>query len=251
MKAFLLAAGKGTRLKPYTDNHPKCLIPIHGKPLLGIWIDLLEQHGVDEVLINTHHHAGQVDAFIHSYRPRTRLTMQTVYEPQLLGSAGTLRLNRKFVAGQPAFIIAYADNLTNLNLTKMIDFHTHIRSMGGILTMGLMRAPDPRACGVAMLDIDGRIVDFIEKPEHPPGDWANCGVYIAGQDIFDVDSPALDSAGGVIDLGHHLLPKLVGKMFGYPIQGYLRDIGTPRAYDLALSEWPAVDSRTELIRVHP
>ena len=59
MKAFLLAAGKGTRLRPYTDNLPKCLMPIQGKPLLEIWIDLFIAHGIDRVLINTHHFAEQ------------------------------------------------------------------------------------------------------------------------------------------------------------------------------------------------
>lgn len=240
MKAFLLAAGKGTRLKPYTNDHPKCLIPIHGKPLLGIWIDLLERHGVDQVLINTHHHAGQVDTFVDNYQPHTRVALRTVYEPRLLGSAGTVWCNRAFVAGRNAFVIAYADNLTNLNLTKMIDFHAHISSMDGALTMGLMHAPDPKACGIATLDAGGRIVDFVEKPEHPPSDLANCGVYIASQGIFDHSPQELNDTGQVFDLGHHLLPLLSGKMYGYPIEDYLRDIGTPQAYRLALAEWPAV-----------
>ena len=70
MKAFLLAAGKGTRLKPYTDSIPKCLIPIHGKPLLEIWLDHLREQNIREVLINTHHHAHQVEAFVRGYSHR-------------------------------------------------------------------------------------------------------------------------------------------------------------------------------------
>lgn len=238
MKAYLLAAGKGTRLRPYTDRHPKCLIPIHDRPLLDIWIELLAHHGVDEILINTHHHADQVEAFLQRRRSETGVALHSVFEPQLLGSAGTVTRNRDFVAGERTFVIAYADNLTNLNLTKMIDFHQNIRSMGGVLTMGLFHAPDPRACGIATLNADGRIIDFVEKPDRPAGDLANGGIYIAGPELFDHVDPAVDGTGAVFDLGHHLLPRLTGRMYGYPIEDYLRDIGTPQAYHMALSEWP-------------
>jgi mannose-1-phosphate guanylyltransferase len=243
MKAFLLAAGRGTRLKPYTDAHPKCMIPIHGVPLLRIWIDLFERHGIGEVLINTHHHAEQVHGYLSEIQPCTRVVLQSVYEPRLLGSAGTIWQNRSFVADQDDFIIAYADNLTNLDLTKMIDFHRNFHSMGGVLTMGLMRAPDPTACGIVTLDTNGRIVDFVEKPRHPQSDLANGGIYIAAREIFDAFSEAQRRAMDVFDLGHHLLPLLAGKMYGYEIGAYLKDIGTPQAYQTALTEWPAAQAR--------
>jgi mannose-1-phosphate guanylyltransferase len=243
MKAFLLAAGKGTRLRPYTDRHPKCLIPIHGAPLLQIWIDLLARHGVTEVLINTHHHADQVEQFLNRARAGTPLGIHTVYEPQLLGSAGTIRQNSQFVAGEPDFIVAYADNLTNLNLAKMVDFHQQFRSMGGILTMGLIQAPDPRACGIVTLDERGRIIRFVEKPLAPESNLANGGIYICGREIFDDLRSADNSGHQVLDLGHHILPRLCGKMFGFPIgPGYLKDIGTPEAYRQALEQWPPSDA---------
>jgi mannose-1-phosphate guanylyltransferase len=239
MKAILLAAGKGTRLKPYTDRHPKCLIPIHGVPLLGIWIDLLGRHGVSEVLINTHHHADQVAHFLAQTRPHTSMALHSVYEPQLLGSAGTLWANRDFFAGQPDFIIAYADNLTNLNWTRMSDMHTRFRSMGGILTMGLIKAPDPRACGIVTLDGTGKIVKFVEKPEFPESDLANGGVYMAGREIFEFMGDREWAGQEACDIGHHLLPCLAGRMFGFPVApDYLKDIGTPEAYQDALDQWP-------------
>ncbi len=245
MKAFLLAAGKGTRLRPYTDQHPKCLIPIHGTPLLGIWIDLLASHGVTEVLINTHHHARQVEDFIERTRSLTPLRLCTTYEPELLGSAGTLWRNRAFVSGQSDFIIAYADNLTNLNLTKMIDFHAHIRSLGGVLTMGLIRAPDPRACGIVTLDGNSRIVRFVEKPQQPESDLANGGTYISSQELFNYLQEPRDGADAVQDLGHHVLPLLTKKMYGFPIAPYYsKDIGTPEAYEQALEQWPHPEEPT-------
>ena len=238
MKAMLLAAGKGTRLKPYTDRHPKCLISIHGTPLLGIWIDLLARHGVNEVLINTHHHADQVEDFLAQIRPHTLMGLHTAYEPELLGSAGTLWANREFFAGQADFIIAYADNLTNLNWTRMFDMHTCFRSKGGILTMGLIKAPDPRACGIVTLDGSGRITKFVEKPQFPESDLANGGVYLASDEIFEFMNNRPASRESVYDLGHDLLPRLAGRMYGIAIApDYLKDIGTPEAYQEALDQW--------------
>ncbi len=240
MKAFLMAAGKGTRLKPYTDAHPKCLIPIHGVPLLAYWLDIFERSAISDVLINTHHHADQVEQYIDSQRNCRQLTLHTVHEPELLGSAGTLFHNRDFVAGEPDFVIAYADNLTNLNLGKMIDFHKNIRSMEGILTMGLIKAPDPTACGIVGLDHHNRITSFVEKPREPKSDLANGGVYIAATDVFDTIESAAQKGNAVLDLGYDILPQLVGRMYGYPISDFLTDIGTPQSYELALRQWKAL-----------
>ena len=242
MKAFLLAAGKGTRLKPFTDNHPKCLIPIQGIPLLKIWLDLLLFHGISEVLINTHHHADQVERFISDQRTQTPMALHTVYESQLLGSAGTLLKNRSFVAADPDFLVAYADNLTNLNLVKMIDFHKNIRSMGGILTMGLIKAPDPTACGIVSLDERQRVITFVEKPSEPESDLANGGVYVANTQLFSELAKLSAHQPRALDLGYDLLPRLVGKMFGYRITEYLADIGTPQSYESAEGQWKKLTS---------
>jgi mannose-1-phosphate guanylyltransferase len=238
MKAFLLAAGKGTRLKPYTDSIPKCLIPIHGKPLLGIWLDHLRQQNIQEVLINTHHHSHQVDAFVRSYSHRRDIHIVISHEPELLGSAGTIRHCRDFVDREDAFMIFYADNLTNMDLTQFSTFHQNCRRKNGILTMGLFHAPNPSACGIAELDSDQKILAFTEKPENPESNLANAGIYMASREIFEYFPQTPSKSGSVLDFGHHVLPRLVGRMYGYPIVGYLRDIGTIESYELALAEWP-------------
>ncbi|MEE8400377.1 MAG: nucleotidyltransferase family protein [Desulfobacterales bacterium] len=239
MKAFLLAAGKGTRLRPHTDTLPKCLVPIQGKPLLEIWINLLESHGITEVLVNTHHHAEKVDAFVRSKRPHTKMTIRTVYEPQLLGSAGTVAAHRDFVDEKDDFLIAYADNLTNMNLSDMIGFHSRCKTRGAILTMGLFRAPDPSACGIAVLDAEAKITDFTEKPPVPIGNLANGGIYVASPAFFDyLPDHRNNPADSVFDFGYQVFPLLLGKMYGYEIKEYLRDIGTLDAYQAALEEWP-------------
>lgn len=237
-KAFLLAAGKGTRLRPLTDTVPKCLVPINGVPLLEIWIRQLEAAGISEVLINTHHLSDQVETFVSRMARETTLSLATVHEATLLGSGGTVWHNRDFVADADAFFVVYADNLTPLRLADMAAAHKQYRRRGGLLTMGLFHAANPSACGIAQLDSCGKILSFIEKPLHPTGDLANGGIYVADRSIFD-HFPVPPGDGGVLDFGHHVLPRLVGNLYGYEIGCYFRDIGTPESYQAAQQEWPA------------
>ena len=238
MKAFLLAAGRGTRLKPYTDSIPKCLIPIHGKPLLEIWLDHLRRHHIREVLINTHHHADQVEAFVGAYVHRHDIHIVLSHEPQLLGSAGTLLNRRDFVDSEADFMIIYADNLTNIDMSRFSIFHQACRKKGGVLTMGLFHAPNPAACGIAELDAEQRITAFTEKPEAPRSDLANAGMYVTSQEFYEYFPERPLELESVLDIGHHILPRLTGRMYGYPVAEYLRDIGTIESYHMALQEWP-------------
>lgn len=96
MKAFLLAAGHGTRLRPITDNLPKCLVPIQGVPMLAIWLSVCKELGISEVLINLHAHADSVSAFLRQNH-HSGVRVHVSEEKQLLGSAGTLRANRDWV----------------------------------------------------------------------------------------------------------------------------------------------------------
>lgn len=212
-------------------------MPIGDKTLLEIWIALLERHGVRSVLINTGYLSEQVVGFVDRIRGRYAVDIDLFHEAQLLGSAGTLWANRSWVDGEEDFLICYADNLTDLDLGKMVRAHKKFRVEGAILTMGLFHAPDPGACGIAILDGAGRIVEFVEKPENPRSDLANAGVYVATGKLFDYFPLLRAGAGTVVDLGHHVLPNMVGRMFGYPIREYLKDIGTLEAYHTALDQW--------------
>jgi len=110
MKAFLLGAGVGSRLRPLTDHTPKCLVPVRGRPLLAIWFDALVRHGVSEVLLNTHHLPGRVREFVETSTP-TGLRVTLFHEERLLGSAGTVAANRDFVAGESSFFVIYAKSV--------------------------------------------------------------------------------------------------------------------------------------------
>ncbi len=231
MKAYLLAAGYGTRLRPITDTIPKCMVPIHGQPLLGWWFDLFCRHGVTEVLVNTHYLPGPVREYMAAYNRRgTGLTAYETYEPELLGSGGTVRANRDFVRGERDFLICYADNLTDADLTAFRRCH---RSHDAPLTMALFHTNVPRQCGIAETDADGRITAFTEKPEKPRSDLANAGMYMADSRIFDY----LDGEKPLLDFGKDVLPKLVGAMYGWNTDGYLIDIGTLANFKRANEEW--------------
>lgn len=230
MKAYLLAGGRGERLRPLTLDVPKCLVPIDGTPLLGIWLDLLAREGVAEVLLNVSHHDDQVRAFLAARAPGPAVTL--VVEPEPVGSGRTVLTHRDFVRGAESFWIFYADNLTDMRLGPMVATHdTH----DGVMTVGLFHAPNPRAAGIVELDATGRVTGFEEKPAHPRGDLANAGVYLARQAVFD----HIPDRPGVVDFGHHVLPGLVGRMAGHVIDGLLVDIGTPAALDRAATLWRA------------
>ncbi|MBQ3446898.1 MAG: nucleotidyltransferase family protein [Synergistaceae bacterium] len=234
MKAFLLAAGLGTRLRPLTLTVPKCLVPIHSKPLLQWWVELFSQHGIREVMINTHYLREPVAEFIRANNSSgSGVTLHEAYEPELSGSGGMVRDNRNFVDGEDGFMIAYADNLTDANLTAFREFHrdTCLKN-GGLLSMALFRANHPEQCGIASLDDDMSITAFTEKPAHPSSSLANAGIYIASPEIFSY-IPREGSA----DFGKDVLPRLVGKMYGWETDGYLLDIGTPENYSKAQQEW--------------
>jgi mannose-1-phosphate guanylyltransferase len=226
MRAFVLAAGLGTRLRPLTEQIPKCLVPIGGRPLLAYWFDLFSAHGVDHLLLNTHHLHEQVVKFIESFRTPIQVTL--VYEPTLLGSAGTLRANQAFVKDAREFFVVYADNLTNADLTALLQAH---RRLGQVATLGLFRTPVPNECGIVVLDERGTIISFQEKPERPLSDLAFAGVMVASPEIFDVIPNQVPC-----DLGKDVFGRLVGRMSGWELNAYLRDIGTPESYEQAQSE---------------
>ena len=230
MKAFLLAAGNGTRMKPLTDTMPKCLLPIRGIPLLGIWLDLCRRYGIDEVLISTHSHGETVRKYVQSND--RGLAVRVTYEQTLLGSGGTLLENRAWADSEPVFWILYADVLTNTNLTRVLDFH-YLR--GQIATIGVYEVSNPKDCGIVTIDESGIVRDFIEKPSNPTSNLAFAGIMIATPAIFDLISPPLPT-----DIGFHLLPKLVGEMAAYSISDYLTDIGTPEKYVQAQQSWPSL-----------
>lgn len=229
MKAFLLAAGAGTRLRPLTDRIPKCLIPIGGVPLLEIWFRHLERLGVSEARVNTHHLAEPVAAYV-AARPPSPMRISLFHEPELLGSAGTIRANRAWLETEPEFLIVYADNLTNADLAPLVRFHRDRRSE---FTLAVFRTPNPRECGIVVADASGLVTEFQEKPADPKSPWANAGLYMAGSSLFDF----IPDRPGICDFGFDVLPRLLGRMHAFPLDGFYGDIGTPERLETARRMW--------------
>jgi len=228
VRAFLLAAGLGTRLRPLTDTTPKCLLPIGGRPLLFHWLDLLERDGVSDVLINTHHLSEMVAGAL-ALRP-SKIKVELFHEPTLLGSAGTIRHNRKYVFGEEDFLVLYADNLTDVSLSRLIEFH---RSRGSLFTTYVYETQVPSQKGIFLIDeTTGKVIDFEEKPRYPKSNLANAGIAIANMEIFDYFIDQIP-----LDLGFDVMRSLVGHMYALKSKSYIRDIGTIEDYGAAEREW--------------
>jgi len=231
MRAFLLAAGHGTRLHPLTDKTPKCLLPVCGAPMLSIWLDLCHRHGISDVLVNAHAHSGQVRDYLDAHRNGVNVRM--VDEPVLLGSAGTVLANRDWVDGERCFWILYADVLTNADLGRMMQFHLE---RGCLATLGGYEVPDPERCGIMQVDAEGVVRGFVEKPKTPVGRLAFSGLMIADAALLDQIPESRPS-----DLGFDVLPRLAGQAAAWQISDYLLDIGTLENYELVQKTWPGLD----------
>jgi mannose-1-phosphate guanylyltransferase len=233
MRALLLAAGLGTRLRPLTDTVPKCLVSIRGQPLLGIWFDLLFRSGVIErALVNTHWLAPAVERFVAASPWAARVDL--VSEPSLLGTGGTVLANRAWLGGGP-FLVAHADNLTDFDVAGLVAAHA-ARPPDCVITMLAFRTDSPSTCGILETDMRGVVQAFHEKVENPPGNLANAAVY-----IFEPEVVLAAAALGrpVVDLSTEVIPGFLGRILSVETRGYHRDIGTPEALRVAEAEWGA------------
>lgn len=224
MKAMILAAGEGTRLRPITYETPKSCIPINGKPLLAYNLELLKKYNITDIAINVSHLADKV---IEEFKDGSNYGVKLTYskEEELLGTAGAVKKIESFF--DSAFVLIYGDLLTNIDLNKLIEFHNQHK---GIATVALYKVPRPEACGVVELDGD-RITKFIEKPEHPDTNLVNAGVYVLETEIFKYIPK-----NKFFDFGLDLFPVLLNEgnqIFGYEINEYLIDIGTKEKLEKA------------------
>ena len=230
MRALLLAAGIGSRLRPLTDTTPKCLIPVHDRPLLDYWLDLVFEGGIERALLNTHWLAAQVRAHVAQSPWRQRIDL--VHEDNLLGTGGTLLANRNWFVREP-FLVAHADNLTDFDVAGFILAHRN-RPAGCIMSMLGFRTDDPSSCGILELDPQKRVIAFHEKVKNPPGNLANGAVYIFEPDVID-DVAKLGKR--VVDLSTEIIPNYLGRILCVETDGYHRDIGNPESLRRADSEF--------------
>jgi mannose-1-phosphate guanylyltransferase len=243
MRALLLAAGLGTRLRPITNSVPKCLVDIDGRPLLDYWIELLSDAGIVDILINLHYMPEAVRSYIDGCRYPANIT--TVYEERLLGTGGTLLKNRGFFQGDSAMLV-HADNLSRFDVRAFIRRYES-RSPGVEMTMMTFDTAEPETCGIVELDHNGLVKAFYEKVKNPPGNLANAAVYILSSSVMDF----LQSLGKeVIDFSTEVLPHFIGRINTFHNDAYHRDIGTLESLRTARKEF-AIRGRSERQPVAP
>ena len=210
MKAMVLAAGEGRRLRPLTEQLPKPMVPLAGRPLLEYVVGWLRRYGVTDLVINLHHHPEAIrDHFGDGSAFDVHITYS--YEPELLGTAGAINAVAHLFA-EETFLIVYGDNVTNCDLARLVAYH---RAKGGLSTIALHYREDVTQSGMVVTDDADRVTHFREKPpaSEACSHWVNAGILVA--------EPALlryIPGSGFSDLSRDVLPAVLAdgqKIYGY------------------------------------
>lgn len=226
MRAILLAAGYGTRLRPLTNSIPKCLVPIKGAALLDIWIRRLHDAGVGPFLVNTHYLAEEVRR--HVSRSWYCDKVALVHEHALSGTAGTMIANADFYDGKDGLLI-HADNYCMADFRDFLAAHSR-RPKECDITMMTFRTDTPMLCGIVTLDHRGIVVDMHEKSTSPPGNLANGAIYaLSSRAIAEIRSTLCK----VTDFSTEVIPHFLGRIYSCETTATFIDIGSPQAYALA------------------
>lgn len=230
MKAMILAAGEGTRLRPLTIDRPKPMLDLAGRPLIAHLIELLRRHGVTEIAVNLHHRPEALQSYLGD-GSALGVHVTYSYEDTLLGTAGAVKKLASFF--DETFFVLYGDVLTDMDLSALAAFHQRWRPL---LTIALHGAEDPTRCGIVEIDGKGRVKRFVEKPEMREvfSPWANAGVY-----VVEPEALLRVPEDSFFDFGSDLIPLLIeagAPVMGYVSAGYFLDIGSPARYRQAQSD---------------
>jgi mannose-1-phosphate guanylyltransferase/mannose-1-phosphate guanylyltransferase/phosphomannomutase len=215
MKAMVLAAGLGTRLRPLTFEIPKPMVPVIDRPVMAHIVELCRRQGFDQLIANLHYFPDTIRGYFGD-------SIEYRYEEELLGTAGGVRNVRDFFGDDPVIVIS-GDALTDIDLNKLVERH---RSAGGIGTLTVKQVDDTQEYGVVLHDNDGRISGFQEKP-HPDealSNLGNCGIYCFNPEIFDY-FPETD----FVDWANDVFPVLLDNdvpFYIHEIQEYWNDVGS-------------------------
>lgn len=233
MKAMILAAGKGTRVRPITYTIPKPMIPILQKPVMEFLLELLKQHGFNQIMVNVSHLAKEIESY---FRDGQRFGVEIGYSfegrivdgelvGEAVGSAGGMKRIQDFHPFfDDTFVVLCGDALIDLDLTKAVQWH---KEKGSIATIIMKTVPreEVSSYGVVVTDETGRIQAFQEKPavEEALSTDINTGIYIFEPEILDYIPSGVE-----YDIGSQLFPKLVemgAPFYGLPMDFEWVDIG--------------------------
>ena len=220
MKAMVMAAGLGTRLRPLTDFLPKPMMPIANRPVLHHLLNLLHRHDIREVGINVHAFREMIQSYFGD-GSSLDMSIRWSYEPELLGTAGGTR-KLKDLWGDEAILVTSGDGLHDIDVTALLGHH---RRTGALATLTVKPVSDPSSYGVVIVDRDTRIRGFQEKPRRGEerSDLANCGVYVIEPELLERIPPDT-----VVDFGEDIWPSLVPageSIYAYTTMAYWNDVG--------------------------
>jgi NDP-sugar pyrophosphorylase family protein len=227
MKALILAAGEGTRLRPLTADRPKPMLPVGGVPLLEQIVLLLKRHGITDIAINLHYKPWTIINHLGHGR-HWGVRIHYSFEETLLGSAGAAkRLEWYF---DESFIVFYGDLYTDLDLSGLMTTH---RQCGAPITMALYSVDNPSECGIVELDAQSHVRRFVEKPapDQVFSRLANAGVLVVEPEVL-----SWLAAERYVDFGQDVFPQMLASgqtIIGHPITDTLIDIGTMENYQKA------------------
>lgn len=226
MKALVLAAGRGSRLGNITDNLPKPLVEVKNKPVIDYLIRKLIDLNVSEIFINMHYKHELLEKFVLDSNYRTKITL--IYEPKLLGTAGTLKSLIDELSTED-FIVMHADNYFQDDLKRLKQKHLENRS-DCLITLGTFLVLNPEKFGTFELDDDDNVIKFFEKEHNSPSKIANSAIYFMKPGIKVMINKLNEHEN---DISLHLIPKLLGKIKALELKGFFYDIGTPGSLTLA------------------
>jgi NDP-sugar pyrophosphorylase family protein len=245
MRALMLAAGEGQRLRPLTLSMPKPMVPVGGRPILEHLVALLRRHGIVEIAINLHY---RPDAIVEYFGDGKRFGVELTYshETHLLGSAGAAKALDGFLT--ETFVVLYGDVLTNVDLSALVAHHRASHCEG---TIGLYEVDEPSRCGIVELGASGSVTRFVEKPAPGTieGNLANSGILVLEPSVMNCVP-----SGVPYDFGVDLFPGLLSAgvpLSGKKLDGYILDIGARDRLEQAELDYRTGRFRSPLDEVQP
>ena len=225
MKAMLLAAGYGSRLGEITAKKPKCMVNVGGQPILGHWLNKLDQLGVNKFYINTHYLSEQVEEYVCRHPLRGKI--ETLHEDRLLGTAGSLNRHRHLF-DEVTFVV-HVDNYCHDNLNGLVDTF-HSRPAEALMSFLVFKSSSPSTCGVVTTYKNGLMSGFYEKQKKPPSNIASGAVFLCSKQFFNFFDAIFESQ---TDFSAEIMPLMKKKANCYKTNSFFIDIGTPKNLQLA------------------
>lgn len=229
---MVLAAGLGTRLRPLTDDRPKALVEVAGRPVITYNLELLRRFAITDVVINLHYHG---DSLRNALGDGSALGLRITYSPEepLLDTGGAIR-KAEALLGRDDFVVLNADTIIDLPLDRLIADH---RARRAAATLVLRHDPDQARYGLVEIDVDRRIRRLLGRPatvDRAVTPYMFAGVHVVSPDVF-----RFMPAGGIFSMTHDTYPALLAAdacLYGWPYDGFWRVIDTPADLQRAATE---------------